>query len=269
MSDYDQIDAMNWSRLKLLRISPLHFHRPPPKPDVLHLRKGRAVHTLVLEPERFTAEYAIWLGARRGKAWIEFRDAHTDVCVLTEAEADVAKAAADAVLANADAMSLLTRGVAEQPLVWTDAETGVRCKGRTDYTGDGSGSGRLVDLKTTAFIELDAFGRQCAKFGYHGQMSYYHDGLVANGAPADVLPALVVVQSAAPHDVVVYDVPDYVIDAGRALYRRLLRLLVQCRERGEWPGVAQAERQTLHLPEWALTEYTDPDAPVVVEGVSF
>ena len=259
--EYEELPGMNWSRLKLMDVSPLHFHRTPPREESIFLRKGLAVHTLVLEPDEFDEEYMVWPGQRRGKMWLEFKeDYEDDYCILTEAEADEARAIANAVLAHDDAMSLLSRGKSEQPLLWTDAETGIKCKGRTDYYRD-----RLVDLKTSAFVEVERYSKQCARLLYHCQLAFYKDGLVANGASPDMVPAMVVVESSAPYDVVVYDIPDHVINLGRDLYRRLLGRYAECMKSGVWPGVANGQRLELILPEWLYTNNEDAD-PLTVGG---
>jgi hypothetical protein len=52
--EYDAINAMNITRLKELRRSPLHFLMSPKTSDAMTL--GIATHVAVLEPEREQAQ---------------------------------------------------------------------------------------------------------------------------------------------------------------------------------------------------------------------
>ena len=250
-AEYEALPGVNWSRLKLLRASPYHYRYAPPKGTTTAMLFGRAVHTLVLEPECFAAEYSVWDGPRRGRAWTEYRDAHSDTTIMTRAEADRAQSCADAVLSCDRATDLLLAGASEEPITWTDAETGRACKGRPDHAG-----GRTIDLKTTAVFEPRRFASLAARLGYHCQLAFYDDGRYAVGHEINGDPALIVVQSDPPHDVVVYDAGPDVIEAGRREYRRLLRLLIHCEQSDDWPGVARGQAVRLCLPEWA---YADPD----------
>src|SRR5574341_903199 len=65
--EYDRIDAVNWTTLKAMRASPKHYRYAAEHAteDTAAMRDGRAVHTAVLEPDRFPLDYAIWAGERR------------------------------------------------------------------------------------------------------------------------------------------------------------------------------------------------------------
>jgi hypothetical protein len=58
--------------------------------------------------------------------------------------------------------------------------------------------------------------------------------------------------------VVVYELPEIVVDEGRDAYRSALRRLVECRANDHWPGVASGV-VPLRLPEWAR-RHEDEDA---------
>lgn len=101
--------ALNWSRLKVLDRSPLHYRHAlhNPRSDTPSLSLGRAFHAALLEPDRYSAEHRVWPGkraghvwdavqanlsgdavffadvaARRGKAWTEAKDAAPDGAVI-------------------------------------------------------------------------------------------------------------------------------------------------------------------------------------------
>lgn len=255
---YDRIPGINWSRLKDLRVSPRQFHSAPPRAETVAMRIGLAAHTLILEPHRFDEQYVVWPQARRGNAWKAFAEEHSNRCILTAAEHERAERCSDAVREHETASELLAGGVSEHGLSWTDEKTGHACKGRVDHV-----NGRLVEIKTTAIIDPRRFAALAVRLGYHCQLAFYFDGLRANGYDIAASPGLVTIQSEPPHDVVVYNVPDHVLGAGRAEYRRLLRLLDECEAKDEWPGIAKEPLELL-LPDWA---YTDDDAePLTVGG---
>ena len=98
--NYYDAPGVNWSTLKNLRDSALHYRyaletRSKTTPA---MALGRATHTLVFEPEKFNDEYAIWTeGDRRGTAWKEFKEAAGRKLVFKPAEIELAVQIADAV----------------------------------------------------------------------------------------------------------------------------------------------------------------------------
>jgi hypothetical protein len=153
-------------------------------------------------------------------------------------------------------------------LQWTDEETGIACKGRADWISFADRTDRpdaLVGLKTTREIQIRRFATSAARYGYHLQWAFYSDGYEAMHHVA--LPTVeIVVESAPPHDVVVYEIPEDVIDAGREEYRTALEKLKWCRRGDEWVGVAGGAPVVFQLPRWAQREEED-DALEGLEGL--
>lgn len=265
--EYAALEGVNWSRLKAMRVSPRQFHYEltnPPDSDSPHFRIGVATHAQVLEPETFRERFCCYKGTRRGKAWEAAKalSASQNLAILSEEEAEAVAGAAAAVLTNPYAAAILGEGLREVSITWEDEETRFDCKGRADFAGD-----RLVDLKTAARIDPRAYAAQATRLGYHAQFAFYLDGLRANGlSGGDRDPVMFVVQSAMPHDTIIYTMPPHVIDAGRAEYRRLLRRLYECAERDEWPGIASGP-VVFELPRWA---YDSPESlePAELEDAS-
>jgi hypothetical protein len=112
---------------------------------------------------------------------------------------------------------------------------------------------RVIDLKTTKDPLPRLFARDAARYLYHGQIAWYHDGAIASGALASHAagpPMIVAVQTVEPYDVAVYFVSEATLEAGRALVRRLIDRLAACQAADIWPGVAP-EPVWLELPRWA------------------
>lgn len=257
--EYAALDAVNWSSLKHMGDSPLHYrHRlTEEREDTDALLLGRAVHTACLEPDRFPVEYAVWTGGRRaGKEWDAFVASHVGRDILREQDYDEVCRIRDAVRRHPLAAPyLLAPGPCEHVVQWTDAETGLRCKSRQDKRA-AIGGGVLVDLKTARDIRDRLFGSAAARLGYHAQMAFYFDGLAASGAGVEKV-VLLAVESKAPYDAAVYVCTEDVLWAGREEYQRLLAMLVRCRETDTWPG-RYTEEMELVLPQWLFE--TDDDA---------
>lgn len=220
---------------------------------------GTAVHTLVLEPELFPkkyclapdikrnsnagkAEYALWEEANAGKTPLNV----SDIATCTGIADGVAKSAV---------AEMLRHSLKELAFFWTDAETGVFCKGRLDaYT-----AGTILDLKTTSGnATSEDFGRAVANFGYHIQAAFYLDGLTAAAAASPELASafqvnrflFVVAEKAAPYGVSVMELPPEDIELGRAKYRQYLAEYSVCVAENQWPSYSNAI-QTVRVPKWA------------------
>jgi exodeoxyribonuclease VIII len=250
MSDraaYDALDAINWSRLKLLDKSPAHFKAGYSGEESKSLRLGTAAHSAVLEPEKFASDFIIYTKRRQGKEWEAFENQATldKKSVLSQSEYDQACAIRDAVSRNRKASEYLQGGAAEQALVWDIGP--FKCKGRADYIGD-----CIVDLKSTQDSSPKSFARSCAKFGYYGQAAWYSDGHYrATGKRKPFV--FVAVESSAPYIVTVFTVPDPVLEFGRDQYLTLLGKLDYCRQRNWWGGYTESEELDLSLPEWSVS----------------
>jgi len=152
-------------------------------------------------------------------------------------------------------------GDCEVPIEWRFGDD--LCKGRLDKVvrSDNGGCDLIVDLKTTADASPWGFGRSAAKYDYHTRAAWYADGY-SEATRRHARFVLVAVETKPPFDVVVYSVPPHVMEAGRAVYRRLLDRWRQCSGDDYWPGIADDELE-LELPRWALGEaQIDNDEPL-------
>lgn len=251
-ADYRKAPGVNVSALKVMQQSPLHYRHAlaNPRPQTAALTLGTAAHCATLEPARFASSFAVWTGARRaGKEWEQFKADAAGRDILTEDERDTALAIAAAVRACPEAMHYLRFGNPEVSMFWPDAETAIASKGRVDWLAVADGEHVLVGLKTARSIIPREFAAQAARLCYHWQWAYYADGYEAH---YQSVPGVVeiVVESAPPHAVAVYRIPENVIEQGRAEYRAALKTLAECERTGNWPGPVVGE-VTLDLPHWA------------------
>ena len=256
-AEYGAIKAVNWSTLREMGRSPLHYqHRlTTPREDTPAMAAGRLIHAAVLEPDRLSLDYAVWEGGRRStnayKAWLEQQGQRQAV---TLKEYENALDVRDAVRSHKAARRLLRYGQPEVTLQWVDPITRMRCKARIDWLrGDA-----LIDLKSTGDVDNHTFGRLAARMGYAGQLTFYRMGLLATGhklAPVRII----AVEVDAPHDVGVFAVDEDVLYAGGLEVHKLLHQVKDCRRKRRWPG-RYTDEESLDYPEWALasdSDYTD------------
>jgi hypothetical protein len=250
-AEYRAENAVNWSTLKYMLASPLHYRHAVdhPREDRTALLLGRLNHAAILEPHAIGSRYAVYEGDRRaGKAWEAFRDAAeaAGLDVVKASEMADALECADAVRRNPIAARLLTDARVEVPLVWDDPRTGLRCKARLDIMGDGY----VCDLKGSPTTDAHTFRRASARLGYHLQLEHYAAGYRATtGRNPDLY--ILVHEVAAPWSVAVFRIPDETRAVARATLDDLLDRLAVCRATGVWPDRYDVP-QDLTLPDYLL-----------------
>ncbi len=270
-ADYAKLPGINISTLKEMGRSPLHYqHKLTHHVETAAMRLGHAAHTAVLEPSKFAKTYALWdakdakgkLRVRAGKEWEKFCELTAGRTVLTENEYVRAMDMSAAVRANKIAMRYLATGAPEVSMVWVDSVCKVACRGRMDWVTSVDNT-TIVGLKTSRNAGPVMFGNQAARLGYDPQWSYYLDGYetLTRRTPRMVE---IVVESDPPHDVVVYSIPQDILERGRDQYQKLLRKHIECTASGIWPGVATAEVE-LTYPTWAYQEEDDDVSDIGLE----
>lgn len=268
--EYRALEATNWSSLKNLRSSPLHYitARSRPHKTTPAMALGSATHTAILEPKKYAQEVAVWHGGvRRGKvydAWCLDNEGKTQIRAVDEVDIT---GMADAVREHFTARKLLEQGLAEVTIKWTDPITGLPCKGRADWLNVVAGEhATLVDLKTTQSTDARKFGNLAARFGYHCQLAYYAHGIEqVTGLPVDVV--IIAVESSPPYDVGVFELSDDDLYAGLEEVYELLGLLKECLDKDEWPGRCDFS-QPLQLPRWVFEDDDPEDLGLIFGGES-
>lgn len=264
---YNAIPAVRWSKLKAMRISPLAFRWNElhgDDEDSVSMRIGRAVHSMLLEPEKFLTDFAIWPKVRRGKEYEAFVEKQQGKDIIIGSEAEAAEQCVKAIQRHPLALDVLTSATRrEHTLTWTDATTGLRCKARCDLI-----NGALAELKTGQDVTPRLFAQQCARLAYHGQAAWYTNGLEANGFDLHGRPRFVVVQNRPPFDVVVFRASEQMMEQGHALARKLLDLYAECVEAERWDGIAPDREVDLHMPAWVDNDNDETEPPITIGGVA-
>lgn len=252
--EYQARDAVNFSTLKHMVHSPKHYQHACKVrgADSAGRLKGRGTHTAVLEPDRFTIDYALFKpepgkdkAIRRGERWEAFKAMHAEENILKLDEYEHCLSAARAVREDPLAKEILARTEKEQSIEWIDEDTGIRCKSRLDMIGpDG-----IWDLKGVRSTDSRVISLEVARMMYHAQLAWYQEGVKrARGLTLGCY--LMCVEHAAPHDVAVNDAGgEEAIYQGWESCRLWLNRVAECRASGKWPG-RYDEIQKLSLPAY-------------------
>ena len=199
-------------------------------PDTVAIERGSAFHSVVLETGRVLAYPG---KVRRGKEWDAFETENIGSEILTATEYEKVMRMAEAVHKSRDAVDLLT-GVRETMVEWRIFDQ--QCRGTPDVRNDS----RVVELKSCAVAEPMRFTGQALRMGYHAQLAWYLDGVLASGLgkPKDAF--IVAVESAPPFPVTALRLTERAIEKGRGLYHLWLERFMGCERSGEWPGYVQS-----------------------------
>jgi hypothetical protein len=232
---------INQSTLKvLLNHSPAHYLHAVtnPSPDTPALVLGRAVHSLVLEPETFPALYTTSpfkdFRTKEAQAW---RDSQT-AAILTPSDWATVQAMANALLALPCLKDWLGDYQREVTKEWE--YRGLPCKGRLDLLSpDGS---HVVDIKTTADAYPAAFARSSVNYGYDFQGAFYSLPTAATRV------TFIAIEKEPPFATGVYTMSPAFLALGRQKVDRAIDILQACLAHNHFPAYGES---TLEAPQWA------------------
>jgi len=196
------------------------------------LQRGTAVHSLVLGVGKRIVAYP---GAvRRGKKWNAFAAANSDAEILTSTEYEKSNRMAESVAGNKMAMEVL-KGQRETSITWKFLHRD--CRATPDVADY---SGYVTELKTCATSEPFRFTGQALRYGYHGQLAWQMDGVIASGLGKPTAAFIVAVESSAPYPVTVLRLTERALEKGRGLYSLWLERLLTCERDNLWPGYCES-----------------------------
>jgi exodeoxyribonuclease VIII len=228
--------------------SPRRYHwryidRSEGKRTTASMEIGSAVHKLVLEPDQFDTEYAVFDGARTAKkAYAAFCEQFEGRIILTTSEFENIQRCADAVKKDAFAMRFLSGGVSEESLYATDKVTGQLVRCRIDHQPPAeNGVNFIVDLKTIR--ELNDIEKQLWDYRRDVSAALYTDIYKAiTKEPATFVH--VYVSTSEPSEVAVFQLGDFrisneemgLLTHGRLAYKHALVRIKWCAENNIWPS---------------------------------
>lgn len=151
----------------------------------------------------------------------------------------------------------------EVSMFWTDAETGVPRRARSDAlsTPDADGQPVVVDYKSTTAADLLAISKALWNYGYVIQAPWYLDAVQACGLAGDDCRFLFVFQEKDPPYLVSVIEPDPpALAVGQRRARQAIEIFRDCVESGIWPGhVPPGEIPLVGLPAYIERQYATSD----------
>jgi len=171
---YHSTEHISKSQLDLFDRSPAHLACAGPIEPTRAMEIGTAIHTAILEPERFKEEYILLTDAKDRRSAL-YRDAskvHGTERVLVSTECEKV----EGMRITAHAYHEYTDNYLNKPheielsYFGICSETGVPIKCRFDLITE---CGHALDLKKTQDVRLDALGRAILNYRYHVQWAFY------------------------------------------------------------------------------------------------
>lgn len=261
--DYRALDAINASTLKHMAKTARHCYEyeHSPQEETKALRVGKAVHTAVLEPERYACDYIIAdCLSRAAKLFKDLAASNHDKVIITKTEADMISGMVNSLKENghSEAMKLLeVDSYNELSGVWTHKETGMLCKGRTDrYVNDQHGQPIIIDFKTTADASTEVFSKSIYSYGYALSAAFYLDGWSAISGRDHGRFIIIAAEKEPPFEIAVYELDFGCIEFGRAEYRSHLLRYAKAKHTNNWAGYPNSI-QSIGLPAWAFNKISE------------
>lgn len=254
---YHAHPAISKSQLADFMVVPANYYglhldpNRPPREEKPGQRAGTLLHTLVLEPDTFDERYRIGPNVTRStKEWKSFEATLRDgITALKPGEHLEGMRQARSLRAHPEVAELLSSGVAEASVFWTDQKTGLACRCRPDWLHETPHGWIVLDLKTGP-ADAWAFGSQVSRMTYEVQEAMYSEGIeIATGKPVLAF-VFGVVETSPPYLSSCNQIDEIGRASGRVKYRNTLDYFAECRAKDEWPGYRGV--QLVSLPRYAI-----------------
>lgn len=191
-----------------------------------------------------TAEAKKWATEQRAAGLIPVK----------QSELDEVNAMAESVLSHPDIYPALEQdGWPEASVFARDPDTGLELRCRFDFLP--SSHPMALDLKTTTDASLKGFTRAIEDLMYDVQHGHYTDVAAYAGLGIEDM-IFVAVESKAPFLANPIRLEPEWIEMGKVRARAARTRLLQCRERGEWPGYPPGVKRA-SPPPWAINRFQD------------
>ena len=250
---YHSYEGISKSGLDLIDRSPSHYRYREPRKSSRAQVIGTAIHTAILEPDRYAADYLLLrdIHVRTASEYKQAIKTLDESLVLVAHEADHVAGMQESVYANESAAKLLdAEGWCEVSAFVECPDTGVLLRARFDkLTHDGIG----IDLKKTRDARPDKFSRAVYDYRYHVQDAFYsHVYKLITGEPIKAF-KIIAVEENMPHSTHVYQLDDEAKAEGARQFSRNLSDYAEAVNSGHWRGYV-VESELLSLPTWVMNQ---------------
>ena len=201
-------DRLSYSALSQFSKSPNHLlsywkDEFEPTPAMLF---GSLLHKMILEPETFSVDYAVYEGTRRGSAWNEFKALNDAKTIVTAKEYNTAlKTFENAKQSNMLKDLLMQTNETEKHIEWQYNE--VNYHGFCDMVGDDF----IADIKVVADAG-EKFARDLRYNDYSLQAAMYLKGLPKANY------YIIAIEKSSPYNVQVYKFGEQILNTANKRY---------------------------------------------------
>ena len=238
--EYVKLEGINASSLKPYYESVMNgnYEASLSRKESDAMRFGTMVHSLILEPEKFSNEYAIMpqspinekTGEPYGKTTKKYAEWYENLpkgkIYYSQDDFELIDRIQTNIDNNEPASKILKAcPKRETAITWTDEATGIKCKALIDFMGD-----KIVgDLKTTRSIPIRDTEELTAKAIFWDlvsnrnllQFSFYFDGCKANDLDVEKF-AVIFAKNNGNCDIATAFLSDNSIEYGRDMYQRAM-----------------------------------------------
>lgn len=249
---YHSAPGISKSGLDLIARSPAHFMASVPRPSTRNMEIGTAIHTAVLEPNRFEQDYVLLedVKDRRASEYKQAKEVHGGAFVLTGPESAHVSSLQAAVHANV----AIPDGYTEVS-VFARNSNGTLLKCRFDRLTDDL---QAIDLKKTIDSRPRPFSKAINNYRYHVQAAFYsHVFKLATGLDLAAFKFLAV-ESEPPHAPVMYSLGHDTMLLGQELFERDVTTYEDCIRHDHWP-MYEGVSGTIDVPDWAFDDHQDDE----------
>lgn len=271
MANYQAAEGLNKSSIDKLLKAPAEYHEltmlPQPEPTPA-MRLGTALHSFVLQPERFQDDVCILTRpatTKEGKAQKKEAEDKGQVCVSVEDYEKIFRMRGH-MLAHPRIRPLLPHvdcelakglqslaGDSEVSLYWEEEFAGcsTQCKARVDRIAILPGGDVIgLDVKTTSGgLDPDSLAKTIATYHYHRQAAWYVHGMARLGLAVSAF-VFVFTSTQAPYLCVPVMVDSRAEMLGLAECKLAAEAYATGLQTEEWPSYSDTIEE-IDLPEWA------------------
>jgi exodeoxyribonuclease VIII len=228
--------------------------------DTPQMKWGRALHSMILEPETFGKVYHISSGpvnprtqkpyGRDTDKYLEWEAAQTKPILSTE-DHRIILGMADSVAAHP-----LARTIRDGPrqtelsIFWK--QDSLDCKARIDCFQ--SGAGILWDLKSCSDASYDGFWMNVRRYRYYMAAAWYMQGLASVAKSARPKFLWLAVENSPPYSVGVYEVSFDLLQVGYDACCHSFELAKKCAAEKNWPAYREPGSVLMTAPKYMLPE---------------
>ena len=267
--DYHAGPGLSCSSFKEFLRSPAHYQhylteKRVPTPAMV---VGTAIHTAILEPDKFQDEVVVepefapkkpsktQREAKKPspetveaiKFWDDFQAKATGKTVISHDDYENVMGMLTGAMRCEPAVNLLKTGFPELSVYANDPEHGFLWKARPDWL---TPAGAVVDVKKCQDASPKAFQRQIVNYRYHIQAALYLQVLTWATGKKHELFYFLAVEERPPHCAAAYQIDFRSVSYASLEIDKGRKRFAECLESNVWPGYSNKILPT-GIPEWA------------------